>query len=210
MIDWNTHEDWLENQVKQLPEWHRVIYATLCSERALPAYEAYATNATNARYRDQAFSELASLRSAMEFVWANIGIATFDQTEAEGHLRTLEIIVEQKEEEPGPWSLWQTHAIDATYVIMNAVNILLDRNNVEEVIAAAKHLYDTVVHFATSSYEVPSQVPFERIKSDPVVQDELERQRRDMLVLSSHKDADPRILFRDLRMRAKNEKILPI
>jgi hypothetical protein len=54
------------------------------------------------------------------------------------------------------------------------------------------------------------QVPTERIESDPVVQAELERQQRDMLVLSSHKDADPRILFRDLRIRAKNEKVLPI
>jgi|SRR5215831_18143737 len=122
MIDWSIHEEWLENQVKQLPEWHRVIYATLCGERVLPAYEAYATNA---RDRNQAFSELASLQSALEFVWANIGMTTFDQMEAEGHLRTLEIIVEQKEEEPGPWSLWQTHAIDATYVVMNAVNTLL-------------------------------------------------------------------------------------
>jgi len=78
------------------------------------------------------------------------------------------------------------------------------------VIAAATHLHDTVFYFAQGKYEVPSQVPSERIESDPVVQDELERQQRDMLVLSSHKDADPRILFRDLRIRAKNEKALPI
>ncbi len=144
MIKWSVHEDWLKTQVKQIPEWHRVIYAARCGERALPAYEAYATNA---RDRNQAFSELTSLQSAMEFVWAGIEMTTFDQMEAEGHLRTLEIIVEQKEEEPGPWSLWQTHALDATYVVMHAVRTLLYKD-VEGVIAAATHLYNTVFYFA--------------------------------------------------------------
>lgn len=206
MIEWSVHKNWLNSQAKLLPEWHRVIFGAACGERALPSYKAYAAYA---RDRSVGISEVASLQSVIEFIWASVEATSVDQTQAEDHLRTLEGIAERREVSPPAWTRWQTHALDTTYVVMCVLRTLVSKD-VDEIITASTVLYDTVSYFMQAELAQGNPFTGRQADSDQTVQIELERQQRDVLFLLDHRRDDPRLLFRGFRIRSQNEKALPM
>lgn len=177
----------------KLPRVRRTAFAATIAERMLPAFLAHAASAGE---------DASALRQILDRLWLDLADDPMKNDEVQSALeRCMKALPD--EDAPG-WTPGRTYANDAGAALAYALRARLSGLS-QEAAWAARRAYDSVDHFAQTDAGIDTNAPGAEflILSNPVVQAELGRQRRDLVDLASA-ESDGDVLAR-LRTRAKGE-----
>ncbi len=176
----------------------RVVFAAAVAERLLPAYVTFSSKAG----RGNAYL----LTQILERLWQDIQGIRMDPKELQKNIDlSMELI---PGEDDIPWILEQASAENAATAIAYALRCRQNGKS-QESASAAGCGFDARDHFVTTRDDIDpnDRVADERALSDPLIQDELMRQQRDLRELMAVDLPDVSTLAQKIRQRAKAESI---
>jgi uncharacterized protein YjaG (DUF416 family) len=149
----------------------RVVFASLCAERIVPAYSAFAerSGSGNSSY----------LMSILNRLWRDVeGEEMSDDQIQEDLTACLELIPGENERQ---WSSLRAYAEDAVAAVAYALRTRQSGES-QETAWAARRSYEALDHFVVSQEAIDTNEPGteERIIAHPLVQKELARQWQDL------------------------------
>ncbi len=175
----------------------RVAFAAACAERQLPAYWAF--HARTQRGDPQALADI------LDRLWRDLAGDQMSSSQIAAALQRCMALIPREDE--GPWVAEQAYAEDAAAAVAYALRA---RSNGDEREAAwaARRAYDALNHFVINRLGLSPGTPDgeEQIAINPLVQDELRRQERDLGEMKRAGSAEPVLsLVAETRVRAQQE-----
>lgn len=181
----------LTEALTALPSTARAMFAATCAERMLPVYRWFK--------RRTDYGDPAALELALEEVWRSFG----------GHVSKYlesrrELIEDLVPGEDDSWVDESAYAQNATAAVAYAIGALLT-GSVSDAVAASYQPYEALDYRVTNRDDVDiNAADAERsIVSDPLIQQELRRQRRDLETLSRASDSSEALLAASAHMRER-------
>lgn len=184
-------------ELERLPVPLRVAFAAASAVRQMPAYR---------RFHEQTGEgDPAVLERALEDVWMD-AMGAKKEFAFEGHLGEVMALIPQEDEISGQWTEEATYAQDAGMSVAYALRTRTT-GAAQEAAWAASVAYEALDHFVINREGIDTNKPGaeERVLSDPIVQAELARQRRDLDELCAATPTDVRDVVARVRDRAKAE-----
>jgi uncharacterized protein YjaG (DUF416 family) len=190
------NEDLLTTELDRIALPLRVIFAATVAERLLPAYVNFAHKSGR--------GDPEMLTEILERLWQDIQGAQMDADELQQNIDlAIELI---PREDDTPWMPDQSWADDAVAAVTYALRSRQNGKS-QESAWAARRAYEALDHFVVSREDIDPNIvgAEERVLSNPLVQDELMRQQRDLRELFTDDQQDAATLAQKLRQRAKTE-----
>jgi uncharacterized protein YjaG (DUF416 family) len=187
------NEELLAADLDRLAVPLRVVFAAACAERLKPAYEKFS--------KETGRGNPAKLAAILSQLWEDLeGNELSPSQLQEGIESCMELI---PQEDDGPWIPAQAVAEDAAAALAYALRCR-QSGEAQEAAWSARRAYEAVDHFVISREGIDvNRAESERVVlSDPIVQSELSRQRRDLNELRTASTAD---VVERIRSRARSE-----
>lgn len=161
----------LVEQLSRLPPAKRTAFAAVCAERMLPIYWWF--HARTGR------GDPAALEDALSALWASL--LGDDSTPLETHRNVAEELVPHEDDNWVDECAWAQHAAAA---VAYAVRCRLT-NDPQEAAWAARQVYEALDLWVTTRDDADMNATggSAQIAADPLIQDELGRQERDIQAL---------------------------
>jgi hypothetical protein len=191
-------EQLLKEELSQLPPSSRVAFAASCAQRLVSVYHEYVAQTDP--------PSGARLDHALEYVWTHLLTCPNEERTQRVLADVMALIPD--EETPG-WTPLTPYAEDATSALAYSLRCLLS-GDAQEAAWAARRVYEALDEFVVSRDDISPSDPGAEygILRDPVIQAELERQKRDISDLrSAGKSPSPR-LIECLRVRSFAEQVI--
>lgn len=176
-----------------------LVFGALCCERMLPSYPAFVAEAS--------WGDFAPVRRGLDAVWAVIEGGALSEDDRVAFLLACQACVPDSEE------FHTTHtaaAQDAAFSVCFLLAFLFEKK-LERVVTIARYATDTVDLIVQEQEDMDTSDPDreQMILEHPLMQQELERQRRDLNAVRelAPNDVDT---IRALRARAQREPILEL
>ena len=175
------------DELGALPNFARVAFAAACAERQMADYARVATN----------LDTFKSVASALDCIWNELlGVPTRDETLTR-HLSECMSALPQPESPEGQ----DTDAITSTaYAIRARLTGVI-----QEAAWAARHAFDNLYFYLTDPIPSKEFTPEaeQRVLAHPLIQAELQRQRRDLSDLTELVRDKGNLISTILRLRAR-------
>jgi len=192
----NFNEDLLTTELDRIVFPLRVIFAATVAERLLPAYGNFAYKSGR--------GDPNMLTEILERLWQDIQGTQMDSDELQQNIDLSIKLIPREDDIPWiPDQAWAEDAVAAvTYALRSRQN-----GTSRESAWAARRAYEALDHFVASREDIDPNIvgAEERVLSNPLVQDELMRQQRDLRELFTEAQQDIATLAQKLRQRAKAE-----
>jgi uncharacterized protein YjaG (DUF416 family) len=190
------NEQRLIKKLDGLPPRLRVLFAAIAAERLLPAYLSYS--------RLTGLGNPTALSAAIERLWRDI---EGDRMNSEQVQECLELVMKlMPREDDSSWVPEQAWAEDAAAAVAYALRCRENGQSAESA-WAARRAYEALDHFviAKTGIDISRPGANEEVRSSPLVQAELSRQRRDVDELLAGDKEDVAGVARRMRQRALAE-----
>lgn len=177
----------------------QLAFGAACCERMLPNYETFTQEV---KWRDD-----GPLRRALDTVWK----ACEGLLPADPHVGDLLSECEHCAPDSAEFtSLYTSSAQEAAFAVCSLLDFLLD-GEVDHIVSVPRYSTDSVDLFVQEREDMDPRDPAreQRILEHPLMQQELGRQRRDLLD-SSRVPLDGRVAVLQLRSRAQGESNLTL
>jgi uncharacterized protein YjaG (DUF416 family) len=196
---WKFEEGLLAADLGRIAKAGRVAFAAACAERLLPAYHRYAERGARGE----------ELGAILDRLWDDL-LGT-PMTDAEVRAKEEACMALISAEEDVSWAEERAVAEDGVAAVAYALRCRLN-GDAKEAAWAGRRAYEAMDHFVVTRESVNTNRggAERRILEHPLVQTELERQRRDIDELLRTSDARLRDATMLLRERAKREAALPV
>lgn len=182
----------LTKQLEILPDWKRVIFMLLCCERMLPNYGRFS--------KETGFGDASVLRNALDVAWTWV--------ESGDVPKDLEVLRKACEgQAPDTEGDFESDCTSAALDAACAAATVLDAIEVPSVSLAldvATFSFDTVYMFVSNMQDLDPVVRIseDAILADPIIQNELCCQQKDLLEFASRDDVR-HVLVPQMRERAR-------
>ena len=189
-------EQLLIRKLDQLDPRSKAAFAAACAERQMPGYIVFSEQTRR--------GDPATLISILERVWRDLGGDQMPDDEIHRELdRCMELIPQEDE---GSWVPEQAYAEDAASAVAYALRARSTGES-QEAAYAARVAYEALDYFVSNRDNIDRNIPGEeqRVLSAPLVQAEIERQRRDLDELLGAQLQDVTSAISRVRDRAKAE-----
>jgi len=191
------NEELLRTELDRIAMPLRVVFAAAAAERLLPAYVSFSHSA--GRGNPNLLTEI------LDRLWRDIDGIKMDPEELQQNIDLSMKLI--PEEDDLPWVLGQEWAEDAVVAVTYALRCRQSGKS-QESAWAARRAYEALDHFVINHEDIdPSVVGEERILSNPLIQDELMRQQRDLRELVAVERQDESAIAQKIHLRAKAESI---
>ena len=185
-------------KLKHLPIAFRVIFATACAERLMPAYRLFHTQSGD--------GDPVAMSRALEDLWSNPVLPEVHEEVYEQQLEKIMGLIPQDDEIGASLTEKATHAQESGMSLAYALSARLT-GEPQEAAWAARVAYEALDNFVINREDIDTNRPGGELKviSHPIVQTELGRQRRDLdelLDSASQNIQEISLRFRD-RARAE-------
>ena len=192
------NEESLTTELDRIAVPLRVVFAAAIAERLLPAYVSFSHK--TGRGNPNILTEI------LERLWRDIQGTQMDPEELQQNIDLSMKLIPQ--EDDIPWILDQAWAEDAVAAVTYALRSRQNGKS-QESAWVARRAYEALDHFVIAHEDIdPSIVGAEeRVLSNPLIQDELMRQQRDLRELDAVDLQDESTLAQKIRQRAKAESI---
>jgi uncharacterized protein YjaG (DUF416 family) len=186
----------LTNGLDHIPPPLRVIFAATIAERLLPAYENFS--------RETGRGHPGMLADIVERLWRDIKGTPMDAPELQESINLSMSLIPR--EDDIPWIPEQAWAEDAAAATTYALRCR-QNGDPKEAAWAARRAYEALDHFvqASASSDTITVADEERVLSNPLIQAELMRQRRDLRELKAKSEHGVATLAEKMHQRAKTE-----
>ena len=186
----------LVKSLDRLPIPRRLIFAATCAERLLPAYFTAWDLTGN--------GDPEVLARSLVRLWEDIAGEPMTESEVQAIINACMDLVPQDYHEP--WFVEQASAEDASVALTYALTCRQSGDS-QDAMWSAERAYNALDHFVVNRDNVDLNAlgAEGRIVSDPLIQAELARQRRDVDELLGVADEDVRQIAARFRDRAKAE-----
>ena len=167
-------ENTLRVQLASMPWPEALAFAAAGAERIAPNYETF--------YNETGWGDPASVRRGLDLIWQAAETATrMSERVVKQHLIDCEAAVPESEDFD---SLFTSSAQDAVFAVCSLLDYLLD-GSLDKLVLAARYPTDSVDLFVQEAEGMDPQDPQleQRILCQPLMQQELARQQRDLRVL---------------------------
>jgi uncharacterized protein YjaG (DUF416 family) len=176
----------------------RVVFAAAAAERLLPAYVGFShkTGRGNPNL----------LTGILDRLWRDIQGIQMDPEELQQNIDLAMKLIPDEDE--FPWILGQEWAEDAVVAVVYALGCRQNGKS-QESAWAARRAYAALDHFIINHEDIDTNIEGaeERILSNPLIQDELMRQQRDLRELAAVDLQGESTVVQKIRQRAKAESI---
>jgi uncharacterized protein YjaG (DUF416 family) len=183
-------------KLNELPDELRAAFAASCAERLLPAYAKFAARTGR--------GEAAALTAILTRLWHDLGGNPMTDSERQAQIDACMKLIPR--EDDGEWVPEQAAAEDAGAAVAYALRCRLT-GQAQEATWAARRAYEALDHYVINRANIDTNEPGaeHQVRSDPLVQAELQRQQRDLSELHASRDAGGTEAMMRLRDRAKQE-----
>ncbi len=181
-----------------LPKAFRVIFATACAERLIPAYRLFNTESGD--------GDPVAMNQALEDLWSNPVLPEVHKEVYEQQLEKVMRLIPRDDETGKSWTMQATYAQDSGMSLAYALRARIS-GEPQEAAWLALVAYEALDHFLINREDIDTNKPGgeQKVISNPIVQAELRRQRRDLdELLNSSGQNVQEIAFR-FRDRARAE-----
>jgi uncharacterized protein YjaG (DUF416 family) len=177
----------LVQSVESLPRAARIAFAALVAERLFPAYSDFS--------RQTGRGDASSLRAHLDRVWLDLEGDVIPALELDERIEKTSSLGPSEAE--GPWIDLQAQAEDAAAAVAYALRTIKTGSS-QEAAWAARRCYEAIDNFVINRDRLDTTPPGAevRILGDPLIQQELRRQQRDLAEL--HEAASSRMIHFDL------------
>jgi len=151
----------------------RVIFATSCAERLMPAYWLFHTESGE--------GDPVAMSRALEDLWSNPVLPEVHEEVYEQQLEKVMSLIPRDYEIGRSWTEQTTYAQDSLISLAYALRTRLT-GEPQEAAWSARVAYEALDHFVINLEDIDTNKPGgeERVICHPIVQAELKRQQRDL------------------------------
>jgi len=178
------NEAQLAAEAAKLSPQLRVVFAAACAERLLPAYERFS--------RQTGRGDLPKLRGILNRLWDDVAGSPMTAAEIQSNIDAALQLTPA--EDDGPWVPEQAAAEDAGAATAYALRCRQSGKG-QEAAWAARRAYEALDHFVIAQEKLDVNAPGAeaRVLKHPLVQAELQRQKRDLseLLVADKNTAKP-------------------
>ncbi len=185
-------------ELRHLPVAFRVIFATACAERLMPAYRLFHTQS--------GAGDPVAMSRALEDLWSNPVLPEVHEEIYEQQLEKIMGLIPRDDEIGASLTEKATYAQESGMSLAYALSARLT-GEPQEAAWAARVAYEALDNFVINREDIDTNKPGgeQKVISHPIVQTELGRQRRDLeQLLDSSGQNVQEIAFR-FRDRARAE-----
>lgn len=167
------NEKWLASQVALLQKHQRIAFGATCCERIIPNYLSF--------HQEERWGDIEALRAALDFVWNAALLGPSDVQAVRTLLSKCEALAPDSE---GFDSLYTTSAQDAVFAVCSLLDFMLI-SEPNCIVNTARYPIDSIDLFVQECENMcPEDRNLERrILEQPLMQQELVRQNRDLRVV---------------------------
>jgi uncharacterized protein YjaG (DUF416 family) len=164
------NETELVKSIDQLPRLARVVFAAACAERMMPAYERFSAQTHR--------GDPQNLKQILARLWDDLAGNRMSATEVDANINACMQLIPQDD---GPWVLEQAAAEDGAAASTYALRCRRS-GLAQEAAWAARCAYDALDEYVINrdNIDINATGAEAQVRSDPLVQAELTRQRRDL------------------------------
>lgn len=187
------NEELLVAELGRLTALLRAVFAAACAERLMPAYDEFS------RQTDR--GNPAKLSAILSRLWEDLEGNEMSPPQLQQNIDSCMELIPQ--EDDGPWVPAQAAAEDAAGALAYALRCR-QSGDAQEAAWAARRAYEAVDHFVVNREGIDvNEAGSERaVLTDPIVQAELSRQRRDLNELRTGSTTD---VVERIKSRARSE-----
>lgn len=189
----------VEKEIERLPAglWERLAFSAACSERLVPFYVCYMGK----------YPQKNCYILALDYIWSCLVIRRYDEHTSRRFLMECEANIPNEDE---AWGVNCPYADDAAAAIVYCLRFMLSEDQ-QEAVWSAKRTYEVADNFVIShlDFKAETDQSEQEILSNPIIQNELARQLRDLCELQ-HVVTDLAVwgaLCVRLRQKAKSNAI---
>jgi uncharacterized protein YjaG (DUF416 family) len=166
----------LADLLQQLPPPFRTAFAAAAAERLFPTYVAFADRTGH--------GDPLKIRGILDRLWLDLEGKQVSAEQAQEDIDVCMSLIPQEDLEP--WVVEQVYAENATAAVAYALTSR-QTGETQEAIWAARQVYEALDHFiiARDRIDINSSGAEGTIMSHPLMQNELQRQDRDLRDLAS-------------------------
>jgi uncharacterized protein YjaG (DUF416 family) len=194
----------LKQELQQLPESSRLLFALACAQRLYPAYVQFSKKTGS--------GDPAKLSTILERLWRDAGGEAISPGQLQADIDACMGLIPDEDDQP--WVIEQATAEDAATALAYALRYR-QSGDLQEAAWASKRVFDALDHFITnqdwddsgtakvgllSHAQVKAQL--EAVGAHPLVQAEQRRQARDLEELRA---GNPSVLAARMKSQAEEE-----
>jgi uncharacterized protein YjaG (DUF416 family) len=191
-------EEELVAKLRRLPIAFRVIFATACAERLMPAYRLF--------YTEVGDGDPVAMSRALQDLWSNPVLPEVHEDVYEQQLEKIMGLIPQDGKLGASWSDQAIYAQDSGMSLAYALRARLT-GEPQEAAWSAQVAYSALDNFIINREGIDTNKPGgeQKVISHPIVQTELGRQQRDLNELLDSSDQDVQEISFRFRDRARVE-----
>lgn len=188
-------EQWLVAELNRVPQRSRAAFAAACAERLMPAYRRFSEMTER--------GDPKALAQILERLWQDLQGLTLKGDELEGILDTCTRLIPN--EDVGVWVAEQAAAEDCAAAVAYSIRCR-QGGEAQDAAWAARRVYEALDNFiiGNESIDTNDLGAEQLVLSHPLMQAELDRQRRDVNELLGGGNDELDLIAR-IRDRAKVE-----
>lgn len=197
-------ENKLRERLLKLSPKARAVFAACCATRLRPAYAVFCERSKS--------GDLAVLESALAFVWSNVDqLGNIDTPTLDQQLKHVMVLIPRDDDES--WTELHKFAEDSLASTAYALRIYL-RGNADEAAKeaawAARRVFEAISSYVVDarSVDVSRKGFAELVDREPMMQNELTRQGRDLEELGKPETLERSDWIARFRVRAEAEPAL--
>jgi uncharacterized protein YjaG (DUF416 family) len=185
----------LIQRLGRISKRRRIAFAAACAERLMPAYANYVSRS--------GWGDAAKLRFILDDLWSAIERGVSAPTDLQSTIDACMALIPG--EDRGPWMPEQAYAEDAVSALAYALQCH-QTGAPQEAAWSARRAYEAVDQFVVRQHKLDTEARRDekRVLAYPAIQNELERQDRDLESLSKRIEHEPS-LIRQIRERATSD-----
>ena len=185
-------------KLKHLPIAFRVIFATACAERLMPAYRLFHTQSGD--------GDPVAMSRALEDLWSNPVLPEIHEEVYEQQLEKIMGLIPQDDEIGASLPEQAIYAQDSGMSLAYALRARLT-GEPQEAAWSGRVAYAALDNFVINLEDIDTNKPGgeQKVISHPIVQTELGRQQRDLSELLDSSDQDVQEISFRFRDRARAE-----
>jgi uncharacterized protein YjaG (DUF416 family) len=187
-------------KLKCLPVSFRVIFATACAARLMPAYRLFHTEIGD--------GDPVAMSRALEDLWSNPALPEVHEKVYDQQLEKVIGLIPQEDEIGASWSEQASYALNSGLSLAYALRARLT-GEPQEAAWAARVAYEALDNLIINREDIDTNKPGgeQKVISHPIVQTELGRQQRDLNELLDLSDKDVQEISFRFRDRARAEAL---
>lgn len=193
-------EKTLVSDLRQLPRWARLTFAASVASRMSHAYTAY----INAGGK----GDPTLITATLEFVWRNILAAADHHDQIRGYLESIMQLIPPEDVTVNSLNAYAEDALSSSaYTLRTCLS-----GEPQEAAWAARCTYEAVDEYVIELIKIPpgSHEAETSILAHPLMQQELNRQKRDVSDLQTYAASDPEVVISSFRDRSMREHALSL